>query len=465
MADIQNIQALVVRSPVKPVTSVLLFKLGDAALGRKFVRACTGRVPRGAAPDVAGQAELHLLFSWSGIEKLLRGHPTLDVEQGRNAFEVFFADAGQSPGSRAMAQQLGFIGASAPEAWWEKQFASGDIDLAVYACFDVEQKTEALADLRQIAASFGLSELKLAAFPDGALEGVRPPDGRLHFGYRDGITAPDVDWNDGARPNSVDLREILLGYPNADYPTSPRQPGPWLDFARDGSHVALAWIYQDVAGFNKFLEENSVAVPPTVPQALAQEWIAAKMLGRWRDGSPLEKFPDGPPAPPVLSNDFGYADDAKGVRCPIAAHIRVANGRDQPMKFANQVRFPRGAPRMVRRGFSYGPKLEGNLDDGVDRGIIGLFCFARVNEQFYSVLRWLQQTDFSDAFKAIPNGLHSQDGLFGNRGFPGANKQFHIPRADGSAVNLQLADFIRYKGVAVFFAPSMKALETLGAEF
>src|ERR1700754_3325987 len=147
MADIQNIQALVVRSPVKPVTSVLLFKLGDAALGRKFVRACAGRVPRGAAPDVAGQPELHLLFSWSGIEKLLRGHPTLDVEQGRNAFEVFFADAGQSPGSRAMAQQLGFIGASAPESWWEKRFASGDIDLAVYACFDVEQKTEVLADL------------------------------------------------------------------------------------------------------------------------------------------------------------------------------------------------------------------------------------------------------------------------------------------------------------------------------
>jgi deferrochelatase/peroxidase EfeB len=465
MADIENIQALVVRSPEKPVTSVLLFKLGDAAQGRQFVRAYVAKVPRGAAADVVGQAEFHLLFCWSGLEKLLRGHPTLDVAQGRQAFEVFFADPGQAPGSLAMAQQLGFIGASTPDRWWNGKFASGDIDLAVYACFDAEQKTQGLADLRQTAAGFGLTELKLTAFPDGALEGIRPPDGRLHFGYRDGITAPDVDWSDGARPNSVDLREIVVGYPNADYPTSPGKPGPWLDFARDGSHVALAWIYQDVATFNKFLEDNSAAAPPSVPPALAQEWVAAKMLGRWRDGSPLEKFPDAPPAPPVLSDAFGYAADDKGMRCPIAAHIRVANGRDQPMKFANQVRFPRGAPRMMRRGFSYGPKLEGNVDDGVDRGIIGLFCFARVNEQFYSVLRWLQKTDFSDAFKTIPNGLRSQDGLFGNRGFPGANKEFLIPTASGAAVNLQLPDFIHYKGVAVFFAPSMKALETLGAEF
>jgi deferrochelatase/peroxidase EfeB len=465
MADIDNIQALVVRSPVKPVTAVLLFGLGDAARGRQFVRSCAAKVPRGAAADVAGQVEFHLLFAWSGLEKLLRGHPALDVGQGQQAFEVFFADPTQAAGSPAMSQQLGFIGGSAPGNWWEGRFTSGDIDLAVYVSCNTEQKSHVLAELRESAARFGLAEHRLAAFADGALEGIRPPDGRLHFGYRDGITAPDIDWADGGRPDSVDLRELVVGYPNADYPTSPRQPGPWQDFARDGSHVALAWIYQDVAAFNQLLEANAAAVPPTVPAALAREWIAAKMLGRWRDGSPLEKFPDAPPEPPDLANDFGYADDAEGLRCPLTAHIRVANARDQGLKFANEVRFPRGVPRMMRRGFSYGPRLDGTVDDGVDRGIIGLFCFARVNEQFYTVLRWLQQTDFSDAFKAIPNGLHAQDGLFGNRGFPGAEEQFRIPVAGGAPVTLQLKDFIRYKGVAVFFAPGIKALETLGADF
>src|SRR5215468_1232219 len=85
MADIDNIQALVVRSPVKPEVSVLLFKLGDAAAARGFVREYAAKVPKGAAADVAGNAEYHLLFCWSGLEKMLRGHPTLDVAEGRRA--------------------------------------------------------------------------------------------------------------------------------------------------------------------------------------------------------------------------------------------------------------------------------------------------------------------------------------------------------------------------------------------
>ena len=69
------------------------------------------------------------------------------------------------------------------------------------------------------------------------------------------------------------------------------------------------------------------------------------------------------------------------------------------------IRFPRGTPRLIRRGFSYGPPLAGAVEDGVDRGLVGLFCFARVNEQFYTVMRWLQKTDFSDTFKTTPDGL------------------------------------------------------------
>jgi deferrochelatase/peroxidase EfeB len=460
MANIDNIQALVVRSSVKPLVAVLLFKLGDAAAARGFVREYAQKVPKGAAADVAGQDEYHLLLTWSGLEKLLRGHPLLDVEEGRRAFEVFFVDPTQAPDSLALAPQLGFLGASAPERWWNGQFSSKDVDLALYCCFDAERKMEGLAALRASAARFGLEELKVASFENGALEGVRPSDGRLHFGYRDGITTPDVDWNDSRRPNSVDLREFVLGYPNDDYPTSPQHPGPWQDFARDGSHVAFTWMYQDVAGFNQFLADNAAQAPPAVPRQLAEEWVAAKLMGRWRDGSPLAKYPDAPPQPIALDNDFGYAGDPGGLKCPITAHIRIVNGRDQPLKFANQVRFPRGTPRLIRRGFSYGPHLEGTKDDGVDRGLAGLFCFARVNEQFYTVLRWLQKTDFSDAFKTIPNGVNAQDGLFGNRGFAGANKVFRIPAA-GGAIDIKLQDFIHYRGVAVFFAPSIKALATL----
>lgn len=97
----------------------------------------------------------------------------------------------------------------------------------------------------------------------------------------------------------------------------------------------------------------------------------------------------------------------------------------------------------------------------MDRGVVGLFFFARVNEQFYTVLRWMQKTGFSDSFKSLPNGLNAQDPLLGNRNTPKANQEFCIAVDGGNLLRLQLSDFVRYKGVAVFFVPSLRALEVL----
>jgi deferrochelatase/peroxidase EfeB len=461
MANVGNVQAIVARSSAKPFIAVLLFKLGDAAGARAFLKQWLPKTPAGMAPEIDGQPAFHFLFSWKGLEALLSGRPGFDVAQGRQQFEVFFVDPRQAPDG-AVATQLGFLGASAPASWWDGKFTSGDVDLAVHISFDdAEQKIDYLGRLRRSAANYGVQELMLEGGEDGALSGFRPADGRLHFGYRDGITAPQVDWNDTHVAGTVDCREFVVGYPNDDYPTSPQNPGVWQDFARDGSYVGLSWAYQDVAGFNKFLQDSASQVVQRVGADLAEEWIAAKLLGRWRNGSPLSKYPDAPPTTAQLDDGFGYADDPLGIKCPVGAHIRIVNSRDQPLKFANQVRFPKGPPRVIRRGFSYGPHLDGTLDDRKDRGIVGLFYFARVNEQFYTILRWIQKTEFSDAFKKIPDGLNAQDALAGNREDPKANTRFQIPLTDKTALSLQLKNFIRYKGVLVLFSPSMNALNVI----
>jgi deferrochelatase/peroxidase EfeB len=392
MPNLGNIQAIVAKSSPKPLITVLLFKLGAADGAKSFLREWIVNTPAGAASNVGGQPAFYFLFSWNGLEVLLRDHAQLDVAQGRRQFETFFVDPVQAPDGPAVAEQLGFLGASAPERWWDRKFTSRDIDLAVYASFDTsEQKSENLDRLRQSAARHGLQELKLPTFADSALSGQRPADGRLHFGYRDGVTSPTIDWDDTRGAGTVNFREFVVGYPNEDYPTAPQRAGAWQDFARDGSYAALAWIHQDVAGFNQFLRTNAPATAPHVAPDQAEEWLAAKLMGRWRDGSPLSKYPDLPPQPPQLDDNFGYADDPAGIKCPLMSHIRVANLRDQPMKFANRVRFPGGPPRLLRRGFSYGPSLHGVQDDGLDRGLVGLFFFARVNEQFYTVLILLSQ--------------------------------------------------------------------------
>ncbi|MDI2077926.1 hypothetical protein [Bradyrhizobium sp. Mp27] len=336
------------------------------------------------------------------------------------------------------------------------------MDLAIHIGFDSpEQKADCLAEVRRSAASSGVEEFALDCWDDRALSGYRPADGRLHFGYRDGITSPNVDWQDTGAAGSVDFREIVVGYPTEDYPTAPLRPGIWQDFARDGTFVGLSWVYQDVAGFNQFLKDNAPLAPANVDPGFVEEWVAAKLMGRWRHGSPLSRFPDGPPPRPDLDDGFGYSDDPSGIKCPLGAHIRIVNCRDQPMKFANRVRFPKGPPRVVRRGFSYGPHLEGTKDDEKDRGVIGLFYFARINEQFYTLLRWMQKTDFSDAYRTIPNGLNAQDALIGNREGTKAEKTFHVPLAGKSALTLQLQDFVSYKGVVILFSPSISALRLM----
>jgi deferrochelatase/peroxidase EfeB len=243
----------------------------------------------------------------------------------------------------------------------------------------------------------------------------------------------------------------------------PNKAGPWQDFARGGSFCGLAWIQQDVAAFNTFLHENASKVAPYSGTQNAEEWLAAKLMGRWRDGSPIAKFPDRPPAQAALDNDFGYSDDPGGMKCPVAAHIRVANSRDQPLTDPNKSRFPNGPPRLMRRGFSYGPRLEGLEDDGRSRGVVGMFFFARVNAQFYTVLRWINQTSFSDRFRDIPGGFDLQDSLLGNRVKDRRvkDRRCYVPLPGGVSIQLQLPRFIRYRGVVVLFAPSIAALRLM----
>jgi hypothetical protein len=114
----------------------------------------------------------------------------------------------------------------------------------------------------------------------------------------------------------------------------------------------------------------------------------------------------------------------------------------------------------LRRGSSYGPTLVGEEDDGEDRGLIGMFLCSNINMQFYSLMRWLNKTDFN----AKVNNVRNQDPLFGNRSMPGASNSFEF-EADGKKLILKgLHDFVRTQGVLMLLFPSVAALKTLSRE-
>src|SRR5262249_53552071 len=140
------------------------------------------------------------------------------------------------------------------------------------------------------------------------------------------------------------------------------------------------------------LESEAPKIAPDRPMAEAQELLAAKLVGRWRDGTPLVLSPDGPRSDLAAANDFLYSDtDPDGVKCPFAAHVRVVNPRDQPLNFAECG----VVPRVIRRGTPFGAPLEGTTDDGLLRGMVGMFLCASISAQVYKLMSWMKRTDFS----------------------------------------------------------------------
>jgi deferrochelatase/peroxidase EfeB len=113
-----------------------------------------------------------------------------------------------------------------------------------------------------------------------------------------------------------------------------------------------------------------------------RELAAAKIAGRWKDGTPLIVRPlasmPPPDLPPAKLNDFRYGDDARGYRCPIGAHVRRANPRDG--MFDGDVRTRRH--RIIRRGMPY--------VDGDEKGLVFVCFNASISRQFEVVNGWLR---------------------------------------------------------------------------
>ena len=100
--------------------------------------------------------------------------------------------------------------------------------------------------------------------------------------------------------------------------------------------------------------------------------------GGGADGTPLALSPDRPD-PTRVNQDFSFAGDTDGRRCPFSAHIRVVNPRDQPLS----PRVTGGVPHLLRRGSSYGPEWVPGRNDAADRGLLGLFlCTASRGNSF-----------------------------------------------------------------------------------
>ena len=178
------------------------------------------------------------------------------------------------------------------------------------------------------------------------------------------------------------------------------------------------------------------------------------MMGRWRSGCPIDLSPDKDDpaiaADPQRRNNFTYAGDEEGRRCPLGAHLRRSNPRATALKRATAVR----RHRLIRRGVEYGPHLkEGVLeDDGVDRGLVQLFIQADIERQFEFVQReWMKGGEF------IGLDPNDQDPI---NGVGGEGSQMVVPGAKQPFL-FDLPTFVKVKGGEYLFVPGTECARRL----
>jgi deferrochelatase/peroxidase EfeB len=438
--DIANVQGLVTELYRRTVSRHLLFHLGDVHGGRSFLSRLIPLVTNGAGA-APGTLLLNISVTYQGLQRLRPEWPL-------DNFETAFIDG---PLPRLMGDWPGTP--SEEPRWWEGQFTTAQIGCIVHLYADEPSQLDAAADnVRTIAADSGVREL-IPRRDGTVLDGRSLGGRRLHFGYVDGISKVTVGWSDDdASAGTTNFRHFVLGYHSESVQSFPKRE-PLRAVLSDSSYAIVRWLYQDVAGFNRYLAEAATAAYPQLDAAVGQEHVAARLMGRWRDGSPLSVAPEQPnPGMPV--DDFTYADDPRGMKCPLTSHIRMVNPRDQPLDALAAID---GVPRILRRGMPYGPPMNGTVDDGVDRGILGIFVCSNIQRQFYTLMRWITRSSFSPVFP----DLRAQDAIAGNRGVPDASHKFVVPGPGGDTVFPALPDFVHTKGTAFALVPSLTALRAI----
>jgi Dyp-type peroxidase family len=304
---------------------------------------------------------------------------------------------------------------------------------------------------------------------------------REHFGFADGCSQPAIegihDAEDGkgsgvyarlpARPflgrtlgqaredlfgryvqrrwRLIRAGEFLLGHEDESgtLPAGSASPlGP------DGTFVVYRKIEQDVAQFNRHLDAEAARL------RLDRPTLEARIVGRWREGTPLVVDPERDvreiASSRRLANDFDYLDDPAGARCPLGAHVRRTNPRSG-LPGGGEVTMRH---RIIRRGMPYGPEYPAPGP----RGLIFVAYGASIEDGFERIQRAWCDDGEALGLGASPDFLLQQP--HHGRGF--APMDIGLD-GDGRPNRVAAPDapFVTVRGCAYLLLPGRRACERL----
>lgn len=431
----------------------IFVKFNDGAKARAWLRDLFKRVNARRQEYEHGRFTVNIGFTYEGLNALGLSQRSLDSFP--EAYRV---------GMRGRAPFVGDVGPHAPEHW-EGGLGGTDIHAMAWIRTDSDQGREKAMQI--IRAEMEVTGGVVIRFVQDTMalahENGIGSEGQ-HFGFVDPISQPAIEGadtpsypGDGVPEEDGTWRplkpgEFLLGYEDEGDPRGAQAPEP-RELRLNGTYLVFRKLHQDVAAFRRYLVTAAKSLYGA-DDDYHQELVAAKMMGRWRSGCPLDLSPDKDDlaiaADPERRNDFTYAGDDKGLRCPLGSHLRRSNPRATPLIRSTAVR----RHRLIRRGVEYGPLLdEGTLeDDGVDRGLINMFMQADIERQFEFVQHeWMKGGEF------IGLDPNEQDPI---NGVGGEGSQLSVPGAKQPFL-FDLPTFVRVKGGEYLFVPGLRALEGL----
>jgi len=451
--------------------ALLLMTVGDAARGAAFV----GRLLADGAlcfEDEAGSPPDGLCrslgFTRSGLERLAIARATVD------AFPKEFRE-----GLHVRAPQLGDVWDNHPRNWRlpERNWPPASVDDLPRPPVEMEEVDIALVLRHAGPADDGGARIAdevarlaaLAAEHDVALIAWEPlanhydAEGyfRDHFDLRDNFSQPvpqieagsDLAQRRGARRDEVRIGELLCGYatdrgdfapaevedplatsPNAKLEAGREDRRKARDLQRNGSYLVVRKMSEDVTAFADFLQANRHHAGGDAKA------LAAKLLGRHPDGPSL--------IDPAASdyNDFDFAQDGEGRRCPFASHIRRTNPR--------RIEHGRPPPRLLRRGMTYGPRFDpaDPASAAAPRGLMFMAYNASIAEQYETIQRWVNGGNIS----GVASG--NNDPLVGTAPRPDGRRVYRF-ELDGQVIRTEIArPFVRLEWGLYLFTPSRSAL-------
>lgn len=400
------------------------------------------------------------------------------------------------------ARILGDTGDDASPYWWWSE--SGDAAVLIYGETGAA-RDQLRTQMDLLATTHGAKLVHKIALRDLPASQIKPPQAASlasgnakhaplehdpePFGFADGISQPLIAGTYKAERSEahplhiVAPGEFVLGYPDnrGNLPPSPtlsaiHDPANVLpvqhadpsftvndvnqprDLGRNGTFLVVRQLEQDVDAFKAFCASEAARLDAKnrlkPPYDITPEFIGAKMLGRWQNGTPLVRSPYNESQAQAIIEENAFLlglEDPEALRCPFGAHIRRANPRDSLSPGSTDQVEISNRHRIMRVGRKY------KASAGQKPGILFMCLNGDIERQFEFVQQtWLNGNVIS---LSCPSNLSGERDPIQSDGE--VNSGFTIPSRDGPVKLAALPRFVTMRGGGYFFMPGKRLVNYL----